>query len=174
MFEIADSEGIGSFDEGALSAAALRLAEWEAALVALGPVVCLHRREDFDRLREDALPLLAWSRAQACCEVDSEGPREALRFLDHDGAPALQLCLLPDSDFLAWERLVQRLPQGQAPTAPLCRPSWLARLRWRARVGRFVVWDGRLRFEAWAAMSCSGERSAQAWSTRCRCGPCQR
>ena len=67
-----------------------------------------------------------------------------------------------------------RLPVRAEAAAPLCRPSWLARLLWRARVGRFLHWNGRLRFEPWAAMSPCGERSAEAWSARCRCGPCQR
>lgn len=174
MFEVADSGEHRSFDDSSLGAAVLRLAEWESGLIALGPLVCLHRREDFERLREDALPLLAWSRAQPLSEIDSDGPREALRFVDVNGAAALQLCLLPDSDFLAWERLVQRLPMQAAAATPLCRPSWLARLRWRARVGRFVRWSGRLRFEPWGAMSLCGERSADAWSSRCHCGPCQR
>jgi hypothetical protein len=174
MFDASDNAELGAFDAGALNAAALRLADWESSLIALGPVVCLHRREDAERLREDALPLLAWSRAQAISEVDSDGPREALRLYDLEGQAALQLCLLPDSDFLAWERLLQSLPVRAEAAAPLCRPSWLARLLWRARVGRFLHWNGRLRFEPWAAMSPCGERSAEAWSARCRCGPCQR
>lgn len=174
MFDASDTPEACAFDAGALNSAALRLADWESSLIGLGPVVCLHRREDAERLREDALPLLAWSRAQAISELDSDGPREALRLYDLDGQPALQLCLLPDSDFLAWERLTQRLPLRAAAAAPLCRPPWLARLLWRARVGRFLHWNGRLRFEPWAAMSPCGERSAEAWSARCRCGPCQR
>lgn len=174
MFDASDNAEASAFEADALNAAALRLADWEFSLIALGPVVCLHRREDAQRLREDALPLLAWSRAQAISEVDSDGPREALRLFDLEGQAALQLCLLPDSDFLAWERLTQRLPLRAEAPEPLCRPPWLARLLWRARVGRFLHWNGRLRFEPWAAMSPCGERSAEVWSARCRCGPCQR
>lgn len=174
MFDVSANGESGAFDEGVLNNAALRLAEWEAQLVALGPVVCLHRREDDARLREDALPLLAWSRALAISEIDAEGPREALRLYDLDGQPALQLCLLPDSDFLAWERLTRSLPARTGATGSLCKPSWMTRLLWRARVGRFLHWNGRLRFEPWAAMSPCGERSAEAWSARCHCGPCQR
>ena len=174
MFDVSDNAEPGTFDARGLGHAAQRLADWESQLVALGPVVCLHRREDFARLREDALPLLARSRALAISEIDSEGPREALRLYDLDGQPALQLCLLPDSDFFAWERLTQSLPARAGATGPLCKPSWMARLLWRARVGRFVRWNGRLRFEPWAATSPCGERSAEAWSARCHCGPCQR
>lgn len=174
MFEVPQSDDSSACGEGTPTVAALRRAEWETGLVELGPLVCLHRREDFECLQEDALPLLDWNRARALSEVDSDGPRDALRFHGPDGAVVLQLCLLPDSDFLAWERLLQRLPRAQTPTTPLCRPSWLAWLRWRARMGRFVVWKGRLRFEPWAAMSPCGERSADGWSARCHCGPCQR
>lgn len=174
MFDVSDNAEPGTFDARGLGHAAQRLADWKSQLVALGPVVCLHRREDFARLREDALPLLARSRALAISEIDSEGPREALRLYDLDAQPALQLCLLPDSDFLAWERLTQSLPARAGATGPLCKPSWMARLLWRARVGRFVRWNGRLRFEPWAATSPCGERSAEAWSARCHCGPCQR
>lgn len=174
MFDTSDNAEARAFEAGALNSAVLRLADWESSLIALGPVVCLHRREDAERLRENALPLLARSRAQAISEVDSDGPREALRVYDRDGQPALQLCLLPDSDFLAWERLTQRLPFGADAAGSLCRPSWMARLLWRARVGRFLHGNGRLRFEPWAGTSPCGERSADAWSARCHCGPCQR
>lgn len=174
MFDVSVNAESGAFDEGALGNAALRLADWKAQLVALGPLVCLHRREDYEQLRENALPWLARSRALAISEIDFEGPREALRLYDLDGQPALQLCLLPDSDFLAWERLTQSLPFRADAAESLCKPSWMARLLWRARVGRFLYWNDRLRFEPWAAMSPCGERSAEAWSARCHCGPCQR
>jgi len=174
MFDVSDNAEPGAFEERALSSAARRLVDWEAQLVALGPVVCLHRREDYEQLREDALPMLAWSRALAISEIDSEGPREALRLYDLDGQPSMQLCLLPDSDFLVWERLTRSLPSRAEAAGSLCRPSWMARLLWRARVGRFLHWKGCLRFEPWAGTSPCGERSAEAWSARCHCGPCQR
>jgi len=70
MFDASDIPEACAFDAAALNSAALRLAGWESSLIGLGPVVCLHRREDAERLREDALPLLAWSRAQAISELE--------------------------------------------------------------------------------------------------------
>lgn len=145
-----------------------------SSLVALGPVVCLYRREDEARLLLDPTPLLAQPHAQLICEVDPQGPREALRLQDQAGQPVLQLCLLPDSDFLSWEGLMRGLPAGPVTAAPLCWPSWLTRLRWRARTGRFLAAGGSLRFQPCSAMSACGERIAEAWRARYHCGSCLR
>lgn len=51
-------------------------------------------------------------RVHACQGVDSEGLRESLCFLDGRGRCVWRLYLLPDSDFLAWDRLVAALPPG--------------------------------------------------------------
>jgi len=81
-----------------------------AALAALGPVLCLYPAAE-------AHPLAALDRACRCvCEVsvDSDGPSEALQFLDHRSRCCWQLCLLPDSDYLQWDRLCGQLPSTQA------------------------------------------------------------
>ncbi|WP_395788504.1 hypothetical protein [Aquimonas sp.] len=146
------------------------------ALAALGPLVCLHRRFDQRQLAIDAAPLLAGLRLQVQAEIDSSGPREALRFVDAHGVAVCQLCLLPDSDFLAWERLLALLQQRRqlsVAQAPLCQPPWLIRWRWRARAGRFVATsDLRLALHGSASISACGERSIHDWCQRCQCGPC--
>jgi hypothetical protein len=146
------------------------------ALASLGPLVCLHRRSDQRQLAIDAGPLLAGLRLQVLAEIDSSGPREALRFVDAHGVAVCQLCLLPDSDFLAWERLLALLQQRRqlsVAAIQLCQPPWLTRWRWRARAGRFVgTPDLRLALHAGASISACGERSINDWCQRCQCGPC--
>jgi hypothetical protein len=76
------------------------------ALGALGPLLCLHAPGDPHLLT-------GWRRARALraqVRLDSDGPHEALHFLDEDGADCWRLYLLPDSDFHAWERLLATLP----------------------------------------------------------------
>jgi hypothetical protein len=52
-------------------------------------------------------------RAIACTAIDSEGVHERLLFLDRDDRPCWQLHLLPDTDFLAWDRLCAGLPHRE-------------------------------------------------------------
>ena len=76
------------------------------ALGALGPLLCLHAPADPHLLT-------GWRRARALCahvRLDSDGPHEALHFLDAAGRDCWRLYLLPDSDFHAWERLLTTLP----------------------------------------------------------------
>lgn len=175
MFEPKAEDASAAEEERALATAAVGCRLLAQSLVDLGPLVCLYRREDEARLIFDPGSLLAQPRAQWICEVDSEGPREALRQQDPEGEPLLQLCLLPDSDFLAWERLLTGLSADPMPDAPLCWPSWLVRLRWRARTGRFVDAQGRLRFQPCStALSECGQRIAEGWRARYPCGPCLR
>ncbi len=78
-------------------------------LAELGTVLCLYRA--------DSSELGGWREAvaaHACQGVDSEGVRESLCFTDARGRCCWRLYLLPDSDFLAWDRLVSQLP-AQAP-----------------------------------------------------------
>jgi len=148
------------------------LSKLRTALPGLGPVVCVHRREDASRLQADASPLLTDAALQVVAEIDSEGPREALRVLRLGGGVLLQVCLLPDSDFLAWDRLLQDAPPPVLQER-LCWPAWLTRVRWQAQIGRFRLLDERLRFEPLPATSAFGARSAELWSARCGCGPCR-
>lgn len=78
-------------------------------LAELGTVLCLYHA--------DSSELAGWHQAvavHACQGVDSEGLRESLCFTDDRGRCCWRLYLLPDSDFLAWDRLVAELP-GQSP-----------------------------------------------------------
>lgn len=68
-------------------------------LARLGTVLCLYRAGG---------ELGGWSRAvhaEAGVAVHSEGPDECIAFRDPAGDCCWKLYLLPDSDFLAWERL---------------------------------------------------------------------
>lgn len=76
------------------------------ALAALGTVLCLYRGGDGGELS-------GWTRAttaEASTLIDSDGMRECLLFRDAAGDCSWKLYLLPDSDFLAWERLSTGLP----------------------------------------------------------------
>lgn len=76
-----------------------------AQLAALGTVLCLYR--------PDSSELGGWKHAvsaHACQGMDSEGIRESLCFADARGRCCWRLYLLPDSDFLAWDRLVCAFP----------------------------------------------------------------
>lgn len=75
-------------------------------LAALGIVLCLHRPALGSELE-------GWRRARsiaACQQLDSDGLHERLEFFDEQGQCCWQLCLLPDSDFLAWDRLLAGVP----------------------------------------------------------------
>ncbi|MBP6626836.1 MAG: Hemin transport protein [Arenimonas sp.] len=101
------------------------------ALVALGPLLCLHHAADPHLLS-------GWRRARrlvAQVQLDSDGPCEALRFYDESGQCCWRLHLLPDSDFHAWELLLSRLPvlpevRHGAALGPLAVRG--LRARWRA------------------------------------------
>ena len=77
-------------------------------LAALGPVLCLYRTQQGSELA-------AWQQAvrvEVHTGVDSDGLDERLLFFDAQGRCCWRLCLLPDSDFVAWDRLVASLPAG--------------------------------------------------------------
>ncbi|WP_246189330.1 Hemin transport protein [Pseudoxanthomonas kalamensis] len=85
-------------------------------LAALGTVLCLYRPQHGSELS-------GWTQAvrtQVQAGVDSDGLRESLSFYDAQGACCWRLCLLPDSDFLAWDRLLASLPAAAEPPA-VCR-----------------------------------------------------
>lgn len=112
-------------------------------LAELGAVLCLWRMHA-------GSDLAGWSqavRASYGCELDSAGLREQVWFFDASGACCWRLCLLPDTDFLAWDRLVNGLPwQPDRRDVPgLAERLWrhlsrhLLEPDWRACVLRFHV-----------------------------------
>lgn len=116
------------------------------ALAMLGPVLHVDARGAGESVhlpdnapwpaRPELVGLACATRVVASAQLDSDGPGECLHFLDAHGAPLASLWLLPDSDFLAWETLVERLPAMQVPglawQCGRCHAS-----RGRARVRRF-------------------------------------
>ncbi len=102
-----------------------------AELAALGTVLCVFSRRYGGELG-------GWVRATSAevrCGIDSDGWHECLQFRDRNGDGCWRLYLLPDSDFLAWERLQARLPVFEAQ--PIAGEAVSSRL-WRrlsARVG---------------------------------------
>ncbi|MFT4198408.1 MAG: Hemin transport protein [Pseudoxanthomonas sp.] len=105
-------------------------------LAGLGTVLCLYRPHQGGELA-------GWRHAHLAVVqrgVDSDGLRERLLFLDAEGRPCWQLHLLPETDFLAWERLAASLPCDPIPDehAGVAERLWrhLARRlsgeRWRA------------------------------------------
>ncbi|NZA28148.1 Hemin transport protein [Luteimonas sp. SJ-92] len=96
-------------------------------LAALGTVACLYRAQPGGELA-------GWCRARrvvARSVMDSDGLQASLDFLDGGGDCCWRLFLLPDTDFLAWERLASRLP----PAAPEAAAGIAERL-WRGLAGR--------------------------------------
>ncbi|WP_297835001.1 Hemin transport protein [Thermomonas sp.] len=115
-------------------------------LAALGPVLCLYRSQAGGELS-------GWAQA-ACgrCEsvLDSDGLCQNMQFFDDEGRCCWRLYLLPDTDFLAWEQLVEALPECCAaePEPGLGERLWLrlaGRLggpAWRASVLRLHALPG--------------------------------
>lgn len=99
-------------------------------LASLGPLLCLHDSTDPHLLA-------GWTRAvrmAASVRLDSDGPTESLCFFDAHGRGCWCLQRLPDSDFHAWERLVETLPLVADSTAAMA-PRWARRSAlpaWRA------------------------------------------
>jgi hypothetical protein len=84
------------------------------SLAALGIVLCSYRA--------DSSALSGWCRAvaaHACQSIDSDGLWESVYFLDHGGQCCWQLHLLPDTDFLAWDRLLTRVPVIRESRVPM-------------------------------------------------------
>lgn len=123
----------------AVDTAGLPWSRLTGAWQALGPVLCLHRARHWPLqpppphapwpMQPALLGLLCATRARLELELDSDGPSEWLAFLDSSGRPAFALGLLPDSDLLAWERLVLALDLGATAA-----DAWSFRCeRWRGR-----------------------------------------
>ena len=105
-------------------------------LAALGVVLCLYRPQLGSELS-------GWAQAtkvESRTGVDSDGLRESLLFFDSQGSCCWRLYLLPDSDFLAWDRLLASLPCRDDAEAPVGVGERL----WRRLAGR-------LRGEQWQA-----------------------
>ena len=105
-------------------------------LAALGTVLCLYRAQQGGELS-------GWARAvrvESRTGMDSDGLRESLVFFDAEGRCCWQLYLLPDSDFLAWDRLLASLPSRAEMDASIGVGERL----WRRLAGR-------LRGEQWQA-----------------------
>ena len=119
-------------------------------LAALGTVLCLHRPGA-------ARELGGWSsarRTQAHAALDFDGMQESLRFFDADDVCCWQLHLLPDSDFLGWERLAEHLP-----CCSDIAPVGVGERLWRglAQRVRGGVWEASvLRFQSIPATPESG------------------
>lgn len=107
-------------------------------LSGLGAVLCLFRTGQGSELS-------GWAQATRVAVragLDSDGLREALQFFDASGRCCWQLYLLPDSDFLAWDRLLASLPAdaGAEPAAGVGERLWrrlagcLRGEQWRAAV----------------------------------------
>ncbi|WFC42685.1 Hemin transport protein [Pseudoxanthomonas sp. SE1] len=100
-----------------------------AQMAALGPVLCLYRTQQGSELA-------GWQQAvrvQAHAGLDSDGLDERLLFFDAQGRCCWRLCLLPDSDFVAWDRLVASLPLGLGEDV-----AGLADRLWQRLAGRLL------------------------------------
>lgn len=100
-------------------------------LAALGTVLCVFSRRYGGELG-------GWMRAtgaELCSGIDSDGWHECLRFHDRNGDCCWRLYLLPDSDFLAWERLQSRLPAIEVMSGPSDAVAGRLWRRLSARVG---------------------------------------
>lgn len=106
-------------------------------LAALGTVLCLYRPRHGGELS-------GWAQAagvRASTGLDSDGLHESLLFHDAAGQCCWRLYLLPDSDFLAWDRLAASLPQ--------CDEPCVAGMGVGERLWRRLA--GRLHSDAWRA-----------------------
>lgn len=105
-------------------------------LAALGTVLCLFRPHQRNELAGWAQAV----RVEARTGMDSDGLRESLVFFDAQGRCCWRLYLLPDSDFLAWDRLLDCLRCREEVEAS----SGVGERLWRRLAGR-------LRGEQWQA-----------------------
>lgn len=102
-------------------------------LAALGAVLCQFQPRAGGELG-------GWAQAasaMASSGVDSDGVHERLLFFDGSGAPCWQLHLLPETDFLAWERLSTVLP---AYPQPADAGRGIAQRLWR-RIAQRRCWQ---------------------------------
>lgn len=104
-----------------------------AQLAALGTVLCLYRALHGSELA-------GWQQAvrvEARAGLHSDGLDEQLLFFDAQDRCCWRLCLLPESDFLAWDRLLSSLPCArEEPAGGLGERLW-QRLAVRLRGGQW-------------------------------------
>ena len=133
-------------------------------LAALGTVLCLYRPESSE--------LGGWKHAvsaHACQGMDSEGIRESLCFADARGRCCWRLYLLPDSDFLAWDRLVSAYPAAPEPAfeGGVAERLWrrlasrLGSEPWRMCALRLQVGEGNRLAASLAPLSALGAAAAR-------------
>ncbi|MCS4236375.1 Hemin transport protein [Stenotrophomonas sp. BIGb0135] len=133
-------------------------------LASLGTVLCLYR--------PDSSELGGWKHAvsaHACQGMDSEGIRESLCFADARGRCCWRLYLLPDSDFLAWDRLVSAFPARPEPVndGGVAERLWrrlatrLGAEPWRMCALRLHAGDGQGLSASLAALSSLGASAAR-------------
>lgn len=176
--ELAGSPSVG-MRHGALSVVATHPL---AILARLGSVVCIHRQQAEWIVQHDVLELLCGTRAVLRCEVDAQGPVEVLCFVDNEGQCRLQVGLLPETDFLAWEVLqdlwragVLQWPERRGAVSAQPLPwrvtRWFATRTWTASVGRFVLDPlGRLALLPLPVLSVCSRQVVSAWSERAKQG----
>ncbi|UXI67582.1 hypothetical protein [Tahibacter amnicola] len=115
-----------------------RLAEFLRRLPALGPVLWLWRGGDAKAF--DFAKVHAW---HALHHVGPDGVHEGVSLVAHDGREVARLCLLPDSDYLGWERLLESASAPDSTRAAdihrcLRELAWIrSGRRWQAAPVRF-------------------------------------
>lgn len=139
-------------------------------LAALGPLLCLYRIDD-----PHALCGWSWAKSvQACIKINNDGPREALTFFDESCRACWQLYLLPDSDYLSWDRVLscvrceldttQNSWLRQITVAPIARS--IGNPIWRACALRFYAVQNMNNEQCLAlagvSLSYAGRKAAEA------------
>jgi|GEM_PF-5940146 len=86
-------------------------------------------------------PLLQVRALLAVSMIDVEGPREWIECLDGSGRPRVRLYLLPDTDYCAWDAMLdcgQPAPLASLPSRhsiPCNAEATMLRFRWRRLAG---------------------------------------
>lgn len=125
-----------------------RLAPLFLDLCALGPVLCLYPPAApvaADALRTDApwpaqpelVGLVTAREMRLECRIDNHGPHEGLWFGTPPLAPVFAIFLLPDSDYLAWERLLGLALESAWQPISVATPAHARGFGWTAGIRRF-------------------------------------
>lgn len=92
-------------------------------------------------------PLLATRHVGLACAITAEGPREWIDCLSGEGVVLARIYLLPDTDYLAWDRLFAEALPTAPPAYRAPNRAWLRACR--ARVVSFTRRD-------WAGLTVLG------------------